>query len=57
MLGRFGRKQVEVAASFIPSALGFGGTAFVGLLYFTDWRVFVSYIPFYSGKFEGEKTE
>ncbi|CAK1599193.1 unnamed protein product [Parnassius mnemosyne] len=56
--GRLGRKQVEMAASFLPSAMAFGGTAFVGLLYFTDWRVFCAYIPFYRGKFkELEQTE
>ncbi|XP_026753288.1 uncharacterized protein LOC113513495 [Galleria mellonella] len=52
MLGRLGRKHVEIAASFASTAVGFGGAAFVTLLYFTDWKVFVANIPFYRGKFK-----
>ncbi|XP_050679787.1 uncharacterized protein LOC126975790 [Leptidea sinapis] len=54
---RLGRKQIEAAASFLPSMMGFGGSAFLGMLYFTDWKVFCTYIPFYSGKFVEEKKE
>lgn len=57
MLGRIGKKQVDIAASFITSAVGFGGAAFVGLCYFTDWKVFCANIPFYNGKFKDIKEE
>lgn len=57
MLGRIGKKHVEIAASFASSAVGFGGAALVGLIYVTDWRRFCTHIPFYSGKFAGEKQE
>ncbi|KPI99605.1 PREDICTED: uncharacterized protein LOC106120974 [Papilio xuthus] len=57
MLARLGRRQAEMVASFVPSAIAFGGAGFCGLLYFTDWKVFVTYIPFYGGKFKDQKTE
>ncbi|KAL0833109.1 hypothetical protein ABMA28_001219 [Loxostege sticticalis] len=57
MLGRLGKKQMEIASSFLTSAGGFGGAAFVTLLYFTDWKVFVANIPFYGGKFAGQEEE
>lgn len=57
MLGRLGKKHVEIAASFATSAVGFGGAALVGLIYVTDWRRFCTVIPFYRGKFQHEQEE
>ncbi|GBP62963.1 hypothetical protein EVAR_95918_1 [Eumeta japonica] len=39
MLGRVGKRQIEQLASFTTSAGAFGGAAFLGLLYFTDWKM------------------
>ncbi|KAG7201600.1 hypothetical protein KM043_004341 [Ampulex compressa] len=49
---RVGKAHVEIASRWIPSAMTYGATAGLALLYFTDWKVFVRYIPFYGGKFK-----
>lgn len=57
MLGSFGRKHVAVLASFAPSMVAFGGAAFAGIVYATDWKVICANIPFYNTKFTKEELE
>jgi hypothetical protein len=37
--------------------MAFGGSAFAALLYFTDWRAVVRYIPYYNMPFKNEENE
>ncbi|XP_024887934.1 cytochrome b-c1 complex subunit 10-like [Temnothorax curvispinosus] len=49
---RITRKHAELASKWTPTAVAYGATAWLGLLYLTDWKVVVRYIPFYGSKFE-----
>ncbi|KAG5873229.1 hypothetical protein JTB14_009048 [Gonioctena quinquepunctata] len=54
-LKMFGKKHLEIASQWIGSALVFGATAGVAVVYATDWRVIVDYVPYYNGKFPKEE--
>ncbi|XP_076658296.1 ubiquinol-cytochrome c reductase 6.4 kDa subunit [Halictus rubicundus] len=49
---RLGKKHIEIATRWVPSAMLYGGVAGLGLVYFTDWRVIAEHIPYYGGKFK-----
>jgi ubiquinol-cytochrome c reductase subunit 10 len=41
----------------IPSLATFGTAGGLTLLYLTDWKLFLQYLPFYNGKFKKVEEE
>ncbi|XP_012277096.1 cytochrome b-c1 complex subunit 10-like [Orussus abietinus] len=54
ILQRLGKRHAEILVSWFPSLATYGVTGTLGLLYFTDWKAVIKYIPFYSGKLSEE---
>lgn len=49
---KIGKRHFDVAMNMLPSAATYGAAAGLAVLYFTDWKVVVTYIPFYGNKFK-----
>ncbi|XP_016320250.1 cytochrome b-c1 complex subunit 10 [Sinocyclocheilus anshuiensis] len=53
MLGKIiGQKYVSVAKTWVPTLAVWGGVGGVALVYFTDWRLILDYVPYINGKFK-----
>lgn len=52
-----GKKHIQTAVAFIPSAAIFGASA-AGLgLYFTEWKTVLRFMPYYNGKYKNDPVE
>ncbi|XP_011503799.1 PREDICTED: cytochrome b-c1 complex subunit 10-like [Ceratosolen solmsi marchali] len=49
---KLGKKHFELALKWMPSAITYGSGAGLALLYFTDWKLILQYVPYYRGKFQ-----
>ncbi|PNF35474.1 Cytochrome b-c1 complex subunit 10 [Cryptotermes secundus] len=55
ILRQIGKRHIELATRWLPSLATFGAAGGLGLLYFTDWKAVLQYMPYYSGKFKTEE--
>ncbi|XP_051930870.1 cytochrome b-c1 complex subunit 10-like [Hippocampus zosterae] len=52
ILSKFvGAKNVTILRTWIPNLVTWGTVGGVTLVYFTDWRVVLDYVPYIRGKF------
>ncbi|KYM94501.1 PREDICTED: uncharacterized protein LOC108781328 [Cyphomyrmex costatus] len=46
----------KLASKWTPTTMvAYGTSAWLALLYFTDWKAVVGYIPFYGSKFQEQE--
>nr|XP_019955524.1 PREDICTED: cytochrome b-c1 complex subunit 10-like [Paralichthys olivaceus] len=50
-----GQKYVSIAKSWIPTLAIWGTAGGVALVHFTDWRLFLDYVPIINGKFKKDE--
>ncbi|XP_029970033.1 cytochrome b-c1 complex subunit 10 [Salarias fasciatus] len=56
MLGKvIGNKYMAIAKSWVPTLAIWGTTGGVALVYLTDWRVVLDYVPYINGKFKKDE--
>ncbi|XP_037105125.1 cytochrome b-c1 complex subunit 10-like [Syngnathus acus] len=46
-----GAKYVTIVRTWIPNLMGWGTVGGVALVYVTDWRLILDYVPYIRGKF------
>ncbi|XP_006978242.1 cytochrome b-c1 complex subunit 10 [Peromyscus maniculatus bairdii] len=53
MLGKFlGPRYRELAKNWVPTASMWGAVGAVGLVWATDWRLILDWVPYINGKFK-----
>jgi len=48
---RFGKRHVEIMTQWLGPAATYGATAGIAVVYATDWKLILQFVPFYNGKF------
>ncbi|XP_042651069.1 cytochrome b-c1 complex subunit 10 [Tyto alba] len=53
MLSRLlGPRYVQLLQNWTPTLVTWGGVAGTGLIWVTDWKLILQYVPYISGKFK-----
>ncbi|XP_020487756.1 cytochrome b-c1 complex subunit 10 [Labrus bergylta] len=50
-----GSKYVGILRAWVPNMVAWGTVGGVALIHFTDWRLFLDYVPYVKGKFEEDE--
>ncbi|KAM4758876.1 cytochrome b-c1 complex subunit 10 [Cyanocitta cristata] len=55
MLNRLlGPRYVQLLQNWTPTILTWGGVAGVGVIWATDWKLVLQYVPYIGGKYKTE---
>ncbi|XP_035508895.1 cytochrome b-c1 complex subunit 10-like [Morone saxatilis] len=46
-----GGKYIAIIRAWVPNMVAWGTVGGVALVHFTDWRLFLDYVPYIRGKF------
>uniref|UniRef100_A0A3Q3VWD5 Ubiquinol-cytochrome c reductase, complex III subunit XI n=1 Tax=Mola mola TaxID=94237 RepID=A0A3Q3VWD5_MOLML len=46
-----GAKYISVLRTWVPNMVAWGTVGGVALVHFTDWQLFLDYVPYIKGKF------
>ncbi|TMS20353.1 cytochrome b-c1 complex subunit 10-like [Larimichthys crocea] len=49
-----GAKYIAILRTWVPNLAAWGTVGGVALVHFTDWRLFLDYVPYIRGKFKDE---
>uniref|UniRef100_A0A672YL79 Ubiquinol-cytochrome c reductase, complex III subunit XI n=1 Tax=Sphaeramia orbicularis TaxID=375764 RepID=A0A672YL79_9TELE len=49
-----GAKYISILRT-VPNAVAWGTVGGVALIHFTDWRLFLDYVPYIKGKFKNDE--
>nr|AGV76835.1 cytochrome b-c1 complex subunit 10 isoform A [Sparus aurata]ATN38470.1 mitochondrial cytochrome b-c1 complex subunit 10 isoform A [Sparus aurata] len=49
-----GAKYITILRAWVPNMAFWGSAGGVALVYFTDWRLFLDYVPYIRGKFKDD---
>ncbi|XP_074933015.1 cytochrome b-c1 complex subunit 10 [Phalacrocorax aristotelis] len=52
--GLLGPRYVQLLQNWTPTLVTWGGVDGTGLIWFTDWKLVLQYVPYISGKFKTE---